>query len=235
MNSILLLPEDFETTDRVRLAGRRLAYVRDVHRARKGDELRVGVLGGRLGRGTVTRMDEHGLELEVCLDRDPPAPRPRLLVLAVPRPLGLRRVLISASSLGVKRIVLLHARRVEKSFWQSGAVDAAGIREQLVLGLEQARDTILPSVELRRRFRPFVEDELPERVQGTRALVADPDASEVCPRHVPGPVTLAIGPEGGWVPYEIERLVESGLTPVRICERVLRTETVLPALLGRLF
>jgi RsmE family RNA methyltransferase len=234
MNLILLVAEDFVTPDRVRLVGRRLAYVRDVHRARVGAALRVGVLGGRLGSGTVRALDDEGLVMDVALDRAPPPAAPLTLLLALPRPKALRRVLQCVAAMGVKRAVLFNTWRVEKSFWASPALGAAAVREQLILGLEQGADTVLPSVVLRRRFKPFVEDELPALVAGTRALVAHPPAAAPCPHAAPGPLTLAVGPEGGFTPYEIDRLCAHGFEAVSLGPRPLRVEQAVPALLGRL-
>ncbi len=137
--------------------------------------------------------------------------------------------------MGVKRLVLLNSYRVEKSYWQSPVVQKETLREQLILGLEQARDTVLPEVLLRQRFKPFVEDELPALAEGTLPLLAHPVAEGDCPRRVEGPVTLAVGPEGGFIPYEVEKLVECGFQTVSLGERILRVETAVPALLGRLF
>ena len=235
MNLILLFHNDFIAgTNRVRLRGRRLKHVLDVHRAAAGDTLRVGLLNARMGTGRVLSLEADYLDMEVLLDQAPPPALSVTLVLALPRPKVLRRVLRSVSAMGVKRIFLLNAHRVEKSFWQSPFLKPENLDEQLMLGLEQARDTILPCVELRPRFNPFVEDELPALVQGTRALVAHPAASDVFPCGKGQAVTLAVGPEGGFIPHEIEKLVALGFAPVSLGERILSVETVVPALLARL-
>jgi RsmE family RNA methyltransferase len=173
--------------------------------------------------------------MSLRLDRDPPAPLPLTVILSLPRPKVMRRVLYSLTVLGVKRVVLIHSARVEKSYWQTPFLQDDAIRRQLALGLEQSRDTILPEVLTRNRFRPFVEDELPGIMRGTLALAAHPGGGASCPRHVSSPVTLAVGPEGGFVPYEIEKLVSLGFTVVSLGERVLNVETAVPALVSRIF
>jgi len=235
MNLILLFEEDFTEPGLVRLTGRRLEHVTNVHRAAAGDALVVGVANGKMGTGVVTRLDRDALELRVTLDREPPPAIPLTLILALPRPKVLNRVLAGATSLGVKRIVLVNAWRVEKSYWKSPRLGDDNLLEQRVLGLEQARDTMLPTIELRRLFRPFVERELPSIAAGSLALVAHPRAAAECPRAVTTPVTLAIGPEGGFIEEEIASLTRVGFTAVSIGERVLRVETAVAALLGRLY
>ena len=49
------------------------------------------------------------------------------------------------------------------------------------------------------------------------------------------PVTLAVGPEGGFIDYEIGKLCEAGFQPVTLGSRILRVETAIPVILGRLF
>lgn len=234
MNLILLHDDDFSDADRVRLSGRRLEYVRAVHGAGVGDTLRVGRLGGGVGRGVVTRLDAEALEMTVILDGDPPPPARLTLLLALPRPKALRRVLQCAAAFGVKRVVLIGSWRVEKSFWASPALAPAALREQLCLGLEQGGDTVLPAVEVRRLFKPFVEDEVPALITGCRALLAHPRAALPCPRAVAEPVALAVGPEGGFIDYELELLAAHGFEPVSLGPRPLRVEHAVPALLGRI-
>jgi 16S rRNA (uracil1498-N3)-methyltransferase len=231
MNLILLLDEDFLDDQHVRLTGRRLQHVTDVHRASPGDVLVVGRLNGRIGSGEVTRLDRDALEMRVTLDREPPQALPLTLILALPRPKVLNRVIASATSLGVKRIVLVNSWRVEKSYWKSPKMSDENLFLQRVLGLEQARDTVLPSIETQRLFRPFIESFEPRG----RALVAHPAGAHECPRNVNGEVTLAIGPEGGFIAEEIASFERAGFEAVTLGERVLRVETAVAALVTRLF
>jgi RsmE family RNA methyltransferase len=195
----------------------------------------VGVAGGKIGTGVVTRIDGEMLEMRVTLDRDPPKPLPLTLVLALPRPKVLNRVIAGVTSLGVKRVFLINAWRVEKSYWKSPRLAEENLLAQRVLGLEQARDTILPEITAHRLFRPFVEDELPSIASGSLALVAHPNAQNECPRDIGQSVTLAIGPEGGFIAEEIASLERIGFAPVSLGPRVLRVETAVAALIGRLY
>ncbi|WP_285422708.1 16S rRNA (uracil(1498)-N(3))-methyltransferase [Pseudomonas sp. F3-2] len=235
MNLLLLEEADFISADRVILRDRRLRHMQEVHRSEVGDSLRVGRVDGLLGTAELLRLEPREAELCVSFDREPPGKLPLTLVLALPRPKMLRRVFQTVATMGVPKVILVNSYRVEKSFWQTPFLEPAAIREQLILGLEQARDSVLPEIVIEKRFKPFVEDRLPAVVEGTLGLVGHPGDFPACPRAVDQPVTLAIGPEGGWIPYEIDLLRASGLNPVQLGERILRVETAVTALLARLF
>lgn len=235
MNLLLLEDDDFVASDRVRLSGRRLKHMLEIHQAEVGDQLRVGRLGGLMGQAKVLSLNPDSTELQVQLDQPPPAKLPLTLLLAMPRPKMLRRILQHCASLGVAEIILLNSYRVEKSFWQTPFLQPEQIRHNLLLGLEQARDTVLPQVRIEKRFKPFVEDQLPALLNGKQGLLAHPGPYPACPRAVTQPLLLAIGPEGGWIPYEVDKLCQAGLQPVQLGERILRVETAVTALIGRLF
>ncbi|MNH03112.1 16S ribosomal RNA methyltransferase RsmE [compost metagenome] len=235
MNLLLLEEADFIAADRVVLADRRFTHMQEIHRVAVGDGLRVGRINGLMGRATVVRLEGHEAELEVAFDQAPPAKLPLTLVLAVPRPKMLRRLFQTVATLGVPRLILVNSYKVEKSFWQTPFLNPDAIRDNLILGLEQARDTVLPEVIIEKRFKPFVEDRLPAIAEGTLGLVGHPGPYPACPHAVEQPVTLAIGPEGGWIPYEVELLGKAGLAPVQLGDRILRVETAVTALLSRIF
>ena len=238
MNLLLTRPEELAADGTARLGGRRLLHALEVLRAQQGGTLRVGLLGGDTGTGEVLSLDAAALVLRVALDTAPP-PRPGVdVLLALPRPKALKKILPALASFGVGRVVLVNAARVEKSFFSSPVLQPAAVEELLCFGLEQARDTLLPEVLVRDRLKPFIEDELQLLFAGQPLrLLAHPIAPplrSVLPGRVAGgaPLLLAIGPEGGWVPFELQLLVAHGFAPVSLGERPLRTEVAVSALLG---
>ncbi|MGZ6126338.1 MAG: 16S rRNA (uracil(1498)-N(3))-methyltransferase [Myxococcales bacterium] len=231
MNLLLLRPDELRADGTARLRGRRLLHAREVLRLREGDVLRAGVLDGPVGTAELVRLDEEEMVLRPDLT-EPPPPRPGVdLLLALPRPKALRKVLPAAASLGVDRIVLVNAARVEKSYFDSRVLDPDAMRELLILGLEQARDTRLPEVLVRERFRPLVEDEVAGLWPDSERLVAHP-AARAGPRPPPGRAVIAIGPEGGWVPFEIDLLGTHGFKPFTLGPRTLRVEVAVPYAVG---
>lgn len=241
MNLILLTETDFQTTGNTSerpvavLRDRRLTHIRQVHQPEPGDTLKAGMLNGNTGLATVISIDETQVTLETDFNQPPPAPLPLTMVLALPRPKMLKRTLQTITSMGVKQIYLINAYRVDKSYWSSPVLQPESLHEQLLLGLEQCNDTLLPEIHLRKRFKPFVEDELPQIAANTRALVAHPYNAIACPAAADTPTTLAVGPEGGFIAYEVEKLQEAGLTAMHIGPRILRVENAVPVLLARLF
>lgn len=235
MNLALLFADDFTSADTVRLADRRLEHLRSVRKIALGDQVPVGQINGNIGVGRVTALTEHYAELKVSFNQAPPAPLPLTLILAMPRPKMFRRIVQTCAALGVKELWLINSYKVEKSFWQTPWLQEPALQDNLVLGLEQARDTLLPKVHIRKLFKPFAEDELPALLAGKQALVAHPGSSLPCPVHLAGPAALCIGPEGGFTDYEVDKLQQAGCQSVHLGRRILRVETAVPVLVSRLF
>lgn len=235
MNLALLFEEDFVAPDRVRIRGRRLDHLTTVLKADEGHRIPVGKVNGLMGHGEILSLTATDAELQVTLDQSPPPALPLTLILAMPRPKMFRRVLQTCASLGVKDLWLINSYKVEKSFWQTPWLSDENLRENLTLGLEQSKDTVMPQVHTRKLFKPFVEDELPALLNGKRALVAHPGMAAPCPSHLNTPAALCIGPEGGFTDYEVQKLEEAGCQSVHLGPRILRVETAVPVLISRLF
>lgn len=235
MNLLLFTHTDRLDANTIAVAGRRLEHLRLVHRARVGDKLRVGEIDGLMGEAEILRIDDKSALLAVSLEQSPPQKLPLSLVLALPRPKMLRRILRNAAEFGVGELHLINSYRVEKSYWQTPVLQDATVREYLLQGLEQSRDTKVPTVQCHKRFKAFVQDRLPTMLKGKNALLAHPGEHPPCPRTISGETVLVIGPEGGFIPYEVEHLQVAGCQMVSLGSRILRVENAVTCALGRLF
>ncbi|GBE53427.1 16S ribosomal RNA methyltransferase RsmE [bacterium BMS3Bbin14] len=237
MNLLLFARHELEGS-RLRLTDRRARHILTVLRLQPGDSLRLGMINGGRGSGRVCRVEGGCVELDVTLTAPGPAAGGVKLILALPRPIMLRRVLKQATVLGVRRFHLIRSRRVQKSFFQTTLLQPDNLEALLVQGLEQAMDTRLPEVFIHHRFKPFIEDVVPALVSGCR-LFAHPDEPATLPDlfaagEIRGDPVLAIGPEGGWSDYEAECFKARGFRGFSMGSRILHVDTAVVALLAQL-
>lgn len=236
MNVLLLDPNEVDCGQTL-LVGRRAEHLLQVLKVVVGDAVRVGMIGGRLGSGRVEAVVGETVRLAVALDRDPVCDLHIELILALPRPIMLQRILKQATVLGVRCFHLIRSRRVEKSFFHSPVLEPKKIRSLLLEGMEQAMDTWLPEVHIHRQFKPFVEDVLP--ALAGQGLIAHPEAggtlSSIPVTGQPGQrLLLAVGPEGGWSDYELDRFLEAGFHRFSMGTRILHVDTAVVALLAQM-
>ena len=233
MNIILLSSGDhWLAEDVVRLVGRRADHIRQQLKAVLGQNVRVGLMGGSQGTAEITALDADAVVLSVALDQPPP-PRHRFdVVLALPRPKMLRRIFRTAAEFGVGQLHLINSARVEKSFWQTPLLKPAKVAEALQAGMERARDTIAPQVHLHQRFRPFVEDELSALCAGRPCWITDQGAPLALASAPAGHAVVMVGPEGGFVPFEIELACSVVAQRVHLGERTLSVDTAFTATLA---
>jgi RsmE family RNA methyltransferase len=236
MNLILLEAGALQNGAAV-LEGAQARHAIDVLRVSIDQEIRVGVVDGAVGSARVTRIDDGRVELQCTLGAVPQPPDIDLL-LALPRPKVMRRLWAQMAALGVGRIMLTNAARVERNYFDTHVLEPACYRPLLVEGLQQARDTHLPRVTIHRRFRPLVEDELDALSAADLRLVAHPDprADAIAAAWTAGAarVLLAVGPEGGWDEFELRLLADRGFRLVGLGPRPLRADTACVALMAAL-
>jgi 16S rRNA U1498 N3-methylase RsmE len=195
MNLLLLEPDELGPDNVASVDGVRARHLRQVLRAEPGRPVRVGLIDGPMGTGTVLSIDDGHARLACAFDAvAPPVPVVDLL-LALPRPKVLQRLWAQLAALGVGRIVLTNAARVERNYFDTTVLDPAVYRPLLIEGLQQARDTRVPVVTVHRQFRILVEDHLDQLCPQPTRLLADPgEAAEAAGRHKAGPYeTLATG------------------------------------------
>jgi RsmE family RNA methyltransferase len=236
VNLILLEPDEVTGTGDVTLSGPRAAHMLNVLRVAPGQQVRIGMLDGPRGTATVQSVDSETIAFHCTLESEIPR-RPNVdLLLAVPRPKVMRRLWAQIAALGVGRIILTNAEKVERHYFDTHMLEPSTYRPLLIEGLQQARDTRLPPVSIHKRFRVLIEDELDRLAGPALRIVADPSAAAPLRDVVLGSqearILLAIGPEGGWNAFELGLLAEHGFQSGGMGQRTLRTDTACIALLS---
>jgi RsmE family RNA methyltransferase len=236
MNLILLDPAELGDSGDVTLSGARARHMVNVLRVGPGHHVRVGVLDGPIGVAIVQAIGGDGVTMRCTFDAALP-PRPAVdLLLALPRPKVMRRLWAQIAALGVGRVILTNAERVERQYFDTHLLRPESYGPLLVEGLQQARDTRRPPVSVHKQFRILVEDDLGLLFPEGQRLVAEPGepatAASRLRDHGAGRVLLAVGPEGGWNPFETSLLHAHGFQPIGMGRRTLRTDTACVALLA---
>jgi RsmE family RNA methyltransferase len=232
----LLLVEAGELdADLVVLADRRAVHLRTVLGAAVGARVKVGLIGGATGTGEVISDDGTAITLRLALTEPAPEPLPVELVLAVPRPKVLTRTIESIAAFGVESIALTNAWRVDKSYLMSPRLEPAALEYAVRFGAEQGATTHLAPVTLHRRLMELLDTRWPEGARTRRCLlIAHPGGKPIENAVTDEPITLAIGPEGGWIEREVETFAARGFTPVALGTAILRVEAAVAAALGQL-
>lgn len=197
---------------------------------------RVGLLDGVGGRaeavvsqgGTGRRFE--GMACRVVTRERCPEPALRVrLYLAPPRAHVMGDIVRAATELGVRRLTPILCR-FGVSRPDAGAV--VGWRQDCVTAAKQSGNPFLPQIDA------------PVPLADALQAAAEPGVFGAVPRGGPGGETrplpgpclgVWVGPEGGFTVAEEEALAAKGLVPLAVGPWVLRVETAVPALLGRLW
>jgi len=238
MNRILIHPAELSPEGHAVLSDERATHIRKVLRAEPGETLRVGLLNGPCGCGTVQAVSKDAVVLASEWDAAAP-PRPPIdLLLAMPRPKVLKRLWAQFAALGVGRIFITNAEKVERFYFDTHILDPDFYNASLIEGLQQAGDTLLPEVTVVRNLKSFLENDIDALFpESEKRLLADPRGEKnifQCLQTVSQRSGLAIGPEGGWMPYELEMFQAHGFELFGMGPRILRTDTACIGLISLL-
>ncbi len=239
--NIILFEEDEIQNNKVMLTDRRAKHLVKILKIKQDDYVRVGVIDGLKGEGKVlscSRGYPFQVELAIELFEEKEMLPAIDFVIALPRPIMLKRIFSQAATLGVGALRIIHAARVEKSFWNATLLKKKEYRGHLLQGLEQAVATRVPEVSFHKNFKAFVEQWMDKRVADYSALLlAHPGSSNQLAEIIPETaerILVAVGPEGGWLDYEVEQFENLGFVHFALGERILKVDTAVVSLHGRL-
>jgi RsmE family RNA methyltransferase len=241
LNLLILTEHDRLSDEHFAVGGKRRRHIINILRAAEGDTLGVGLVDGPIGSGTIERFDKGKVILNCSWQGPTPAAEPVVeLICALPRPQTFKKVLQTAATMDVANIHIINANRVQQCYFNSSVMATDSIHDHLMEGLSQGKTTRLPKLTVNPRFRCFFEEFLPRRISEQSGkslkLVADVDAENYINSSllVDRPrMYLAIGPEGGWVPFELEIMLQQGFIPITIGDWPLRVENAVVATLAQ--
>ena len=229
MNIVLLTDEDKTASGSFLLSDERAEHIIKVLKSKTGDVIEIGFYNGDLGKAVIENISDGKVELKTIRTFPKVSNTPLIhLVCALPRPQTLKKILFHSASMGVNRIDFIKANRVEKSYYQSHLLKKEYYEKLIKLGMTQGKQTTPPEVFFHGKFKAFFEDVLPLSEGGNNLkLLAENSAEKTLFDVYTAPakqVTIAIGPEGGWIPYEINFMREHGFVLFKLSKWTLRVE-----------
>ena len=247
MNIIILFESDKQEDGSYCLTDSRAEHIRTVLKSAPNDILEIGILNGQKGKAAVESIDENKIVLSNLILENFSAPNPTIdIIVALPRPQTVKKVLFTSAMMGVRNIFFIRSNRVEKSFFHSVVLEEDNLKQHLIEGLQQGKNTMLPSVSIHDKFKPFMQDSLrnfyEEKNELPLMLLPDLDTPNTLHDVIPvktgiqnegSHLLFAIGPEGGWVPFEVEMMESLGFQKFKLGDWTLRVEHALTACIAQ--
>lgn len=242
MNIIILFESDKQDNGLYHLSDYRAEHIRSILKSQINDRLEIGILNGQQGTASVQSITENEIILsDVQLEETLQNNITIDIIVALPRPQTVKKVLFISAMMGVRNIFFIRSNRVEKSFFHSPLLEEKNYNRFLIDGLQQGKKTLLPMVSIHDKFKPFMQDSLrlfyKERQEQPLMLLPELEISDTLldvydkkNKHV----LVAIGPEGGWVPFETEMMTSLGFHKFKLGGWTLRVEYALTACLAQI-
>ncbi len=184
-----------------------------------GASFRVAVEG--LGRGIATIRSCAGEAVKADFELISGSENvPEIdVLLALPRPKVLRRLIPRITAMGISSLTLLNACGVKREYFATHWLRDESIAELVMLGLEQGGACRYPAIRVEKQLKPFLMDGVAEMRGSAELLLASPDGSKSLPVSAgAGRVIVAIGPETGWTDFELGLFADVGFMSYRLCE-----------------
>ena len=215
------------TKDVATLTGDQAEHLARVLRAEVGQVFDV-VAGGFVHRAEITAVrsgDEPSIEFTLHEELESESSLPLHLLIAVFKFDHMEWGLEKATELGVARITPILARRTEKHLAQAAAKRVERWRRIALEASKQSRRSSIPDIS----DPVSLKQALASETSTTRILLSEIEAAtplaEILQANRSSDVALAIGPEGGWTPEEMQLFAQHHWQSVTLGPRILRAET----------
>jgi len=220
--------------DRAALVGDHAAHLSKVLRAKVGQEFDI-VSDGVTRRGEISNISNERVDFDLheTVQSGASEQRQVTLLLSVFKFDRFEWALEKAVELGATAIVPVIARRTEPHLAKAADKRVERWRRIAREASQQARRSAEPEISAPTDLKSAVE-----HAQGTRVLLSEHESPQrlglkkILEADASGPLTLAIGPEGGWTPDELKLFESHGWQFASLGPTVLRVETATIAALA---
>ena len=201
----------------------RFLHIRKVLRLKEGDSFTAGEYDSLRGEAVITSFTDDGLDFTFHPHCDDSALNPLTMILAMVRPICMKRILRELASMGLSRLILVKSDLGEKSYQEAGLYTNGEYREIVVSGAMQSGHTGIMKVS----FASCLEEALEMNESDADLLLDNVIGSKrFCELDLKGrDLTIAVGSERGWSGSEREVFLSHSFIPVKMGDRILRSET----------
>lgn len=234
MKDKTVLSQKFETSKEVILEGPPLEALR-VQGARVGSIITLTDSQGRDFRGRVLRLSKEKASVLIFESFPFPTESPIEIILlqALPEKERMEWIIQKVTELGVSAIVPFKSERsISLEERESKQKKAHRWQEIAVKAVQQSRRAKVPKIE---RYCSF-EDALEYcRGEGLKILLWEKEGEslrKVLKKYLLNSIFVMVGPEGGFTEEEVRLAEKKGFIPVKLGQRILRTETAAITLIG---
>jgi len=209
--------------DRAALVGAHATHLVKVLRAQLGQQFDISTVSG-VREGRIVNIAPERVEFELEDVLDAAQVLDLTLLLSIFKFDRMEWAIEKCVELGVARIIPVIARRTESHLAAAAVKRSERWRKIAVQAVEQSRRTHLPQISAPAKLTEAVKTH-----SGTRVVLSEVEHTRTLKSafadHSTGPITLAIGPEGGWTSEELQSFVQVGWISASLGNTILRVET----------
>ena len=138
MNYLAIFETELIDGNHARLVSERARYALEVHELKYGLTLSVVVINQGRKKAQVLNISPNEINFLLSEDTEVLPQEPIELIVAIPRPQTLRKVLQLSATFGIKALHLIRSENVVKSYLTSKRLEPQALEEDLLLGVEQS-------------------------------------------------------------------------------------------------
>ena len=204
----------------------RYSHIKKVIKLKAGDSFKAGVINKSSGMAKITNFDSESIDFVYTAESYELNMYPLTILLAMVRPICMKRILRELSSLGIQKLILCPTDLGEKSYLSSSLYTSSEAEDILINGAMQSGYAGLTELVIKPSLKAALaecgpKDKFVLDIKESRAL------NDLT--FLNNDIVLALGGERGWSENERQLFKTNNFEILNLGNRILRTETAVVA------